>query len=64
MAERVTTAPLTPAIARRAAELERAPAFPHDPADRLIFATASEQETRLATADRRMRAFSGQVCLW
>lgn len=64
MTERVTTAPLTWRIAQRAAELERTVEFPRDPADRLIFATASERSIRLVTGDGRMRRFSAEVCLW
>lgn len=64
MADRVTTAPVSWQIARRAAELERAPAFPRDPADRLIYATAAERSLRLVTADHRLRSFSGATCLW
>jgi PIN domain nuclease of toxin-antitoxin system len=64
MADRVTTAPLSWQVARRAAELERADDFPLDPADRLIFATAVERSQRLVTADGRLRSFSGEICLW
>ena len=64
MADRVSTAPLSWQIARRAAELERVDDFPRDPADRLIFATAAERSQRLVTADARLRSFSGEVCLW
>ena len=63
MAERVTTAPLTWKIAHRAATLESHAAFPRDPADRLIYATASEREAMLVTADARLRSFSADVCL-
>jgi PIN domain nuclease of toxin-antitoxin system len=64
MAERVITVPLSWPVAERAAELEREQAFPRDPADRLIFATASVQSMRLVTADGAMRSFSQEVCLW
>jgi PIN domain nuclease of toxin-antitoxin system len=49
----VRTAPLTPAIAATAASLPEA--FPSDPADRLIYATAIENGWRLVTKDRRLR---------
>ncbi|MEM9606200.1 MAG: PIN domain-containing protein [Actinomycetota bacterium] len=64
MADRVTTALLTWPIAVRAAGLERSPEFPRDPADRLIFATASERGVRLVTGDGRLRRFSSEICLW
>ena len=64
MAERVTTAPLTWQIARRASVLERQAAFPRDPADRLIYATATERDVQLVTADRRLRRYSADVCVW
>lgn len=49
----VRTTPLTPAIAATAAALPEA--FPPDPADRLIYATAIENGWRLVTKDRRLR---------
>jgi PIN domain nuclease of toxin-antitoxin system len=64
MAHRVTTVPLTWRIAQRAASLESHPEFPRDPADRLIYATASEREAKLVTADARLRGFSADICLW
>ncbi len=48
----VRTLPLTAAIAVRAVHLPDP--FPHDPIDRIIFATALEGGLRLVTADRRM----------
>jgi PIN domain nuclease of toxin-antitoxin system len=44
---------ITPAIADAAVSLPSA--FPGDPADRLIFATAVEQGVKLVTKDRRLR---------
>lgn len=64
MAERVTTAPLTWRIARRAAALEANPAFPRDPADRLIYATAADRDAKLVTADEQLRRFSADLCIW
>ena len=64
LARDVRTAPLTPAIAARAAELPRS--FPRDPSDRLIFATAVEHGWRLVTKDQRLREFdsTGRVTIW
>jgi PIN domain nuclease of toxin-antitoxin system len=53
LAVQVRTIELTPAIADTAASLPSA--FPGDPADRLIYATAIEHGWRLVTKDRRMR---------
>jgi PIN domain nuclease of toxin-antitoxin system len=64
MAALVTTTPLSWRIAQRAAALGRSSEFPRDPADRLIYATAAERSVRLVTADRRLRAFSAEVCIW
>lgn len=38
--------------------------FPGDPADRIIYATARRLRARLATADRRIRAFDPALTLW
>jgi PIN domain nuclease of toxin-antitoxin system len=64
LAREVRTASLTPAIAARAAELPTA--FPRDPSDRLIYATAVEHGWRLVTKDDRIRAFdtAGTVTIW
>jgi PIN domain nuclease of toxin-antitoxin system len=53
LAAKVRTVPITPAIATAAAGLPAA--FPGDPADRLIYATAIENGWRLITKDERMR---------
>jgi PIN domain nuclease of toxin-antitoxin system len=53
LAVQVRTIELTPAIADTAASLPSA--FPGDPADRLIYATAIEHGWRLVTKDGRMR---------
>jgi len=60
----VRTMPLTAAVAARAAELPEA--FPRDPADRIIYATAVENGLRLVTRDRRMRQHdpTGTVVIW
>ena len=54
LATRVRTVPLTPAIAATAVSLPSA--FPGDPADRLIYATAIEHGWRLVTKDRKLRS--------
>jgi PIN domain nuclease of toxin-antitoxin system len=48
------TAPITVAIAATAATLPSA--FPGDPADRLIYATAIEHGWQLVTKDRKLRS--------
>jgi PIN domain nuclease of toxin-antitoxin system len=53
LAAQVRTIPVTPAIATTAVDLPSA--FPGDPADRLIYATAIEQGWMLVTKDQRMR---------
>ena len=59
----VRTIPITPAIALAAASLA---AFPSDPGDRLIYATAVDRGWRLVTKDGRMRAHDreGAVVVW
>lgn len=54
LAREVRTVPVTPAIAATAVELPEA--FPGDPADRLIYATAIEHGWQLVTKDERLRA--------
>jgi PIN domain nuclease of toxin-antitoxin system len=39
-------------------------AFPGDPADRLIFATARTLDAQLITRDERIRAFAPDTTLW
>lgn len=51
------------AIALRAGSLD-GDAFPGDPADRLIYATAVEHDARLATADARLRAADPARVAW
>jgi PIN domain nuclease of toxin-antitoxin system len=60
----VRTEPVTPQIAIRAASLPDA--FPGDPSDRLIFATAAENGWNLVTKDDRIRAFpeAASVAVW
>ena len=53
LSEQVRTVGITPAIADTAVSLPSA--FPGDPADRLIFATAVEHGVKLVTKDRRLR---------
>ena len=53
LASEVRTVGTTPSIAATAVALP--PAFPGDPADRLIYATAVERGWRLVTKDRRLR---------
>lgn len=64
LAQQVRTAPLSPAIAARAAELP--PTFPKDPFDRVIYSTAIEHGWRLATKDDGIRnADSGaRIVVW
>lgn len=52
LARQVRTVGVTPAIADTAVSLP--PAFPGDPADRLIYATAIELGSRLVTKDQRL----------
>ena len=53
LAQGLRTMPLGPGVATRAAELPDS--FPRDPADRVIFATATEYGLPLVTRDRHMR---------
>lgn len=53
LAAEMRTFPITAAIADTAVDLP--PAFPGDPADRLIYATAIEHGCRLVTKDARLR---------
>lgn len=46
-----------------AARLDRR-RFPGDPADRLIYASAVARGARLATKDRRIRAFDPESTVW
>jgi PIN domain nuclease of toxin-antitoxin system len=54
LATDIRTVPVTPAIAAIAVELPEA--FPGDPADRMIYATAVERGWELVTKDRRLRS--------
>jgi PIN domain nuclease of toxin-antitoxin system len=54
LAAQVRTVAISPAIAATAVALPAA--FPGDPADRLIYATAIEQGWRLVTKDGRLRS--------
>ena len=54
LAADVRTIPVTPAIAATAVSLPST--FPGDPADRLIYATATEHGWSLVTKDERLRS--------
>lgn len=54
LSAQVRSLPLTPAVAATAVSLPSA--FPGDPADRLIYATAIEGGWQLVTKDRKLRA--------
>ena len=64
LAREVRTVPVTPAIAATAVELPDA--FPGDPADRLIYATAVEHGWQLVTKDERLRAhrYPRRITIW
>jgi PIN domain nuclease of toxin-antitoxin system len=62
LAAQVRTLAITPAIAETAAGLPAA--FPGDPADRLIYATAVEHGVKLVTKDQRLRMHSRSVAVW
>lgn len=53
LAAQVRTIPMSPAIALAAVSLPST--FPADPADRLIYATAVENDLRLISKDRALR---------
>ena len=54
--------PLTPAVSVKAAELPTA--FPGDPADRLIVATAILESAMLVTKDQRIQQYAGVRTVW
>ncbi len=60
----VTTIGTTWEIAHHAAGLARHPAFPRDPADRLIYATAVVHQVPLVTKDEAIRDFDVRTCVW
>ncbi|HEX5479689.1 MAG TPA: PIN domain-containing protein [Dehalococcoidia bacterium] len=64
LSEQIRTVGLTPAIGETAAALPDA--FPRDPIDRIIYATAIEHGWRLVSKDERMRSFAGarQTIVW
>jgi PIN domain nuclease of toxin-antitoxin system len=64
LAGQARTAALTPAIADTASSLP--PAFPKDPADRIIYATAIERGWRLVTKDAAMREYkhTRRITIW
>jgi PIN domain nuclease of toxin-antitoxin system len=53
LAAQVRTIPMSPAIAHAAVSLPST--FPADPADRMIYATAIENDLRLVSKDRALR---------
>lgn len=59
----VRTLPLDASVATEAALLDPE-AFPADPADRIIYATARAYGAVLATKDRRIRAHDPERTLW
>lgn len=61
--ERVDSLALTASIAVRAGLLEREQ-FQGDPADRMIYATARETHSLLATKDATIRSFDPQGTIW
>jgi PIN domain nuclease of toxin-antitoxin system len=64
LSAQVRTVGISPAVARAAAGLPSA--FPGDPADRLIYATAVQNGWSLVTKDQRMRRYKHptRVTLW
>jgi PIN domain nuclease of toxin-antitoxin system len=60
---RVEALPPSAEIAVAAALLDSR-AFPGDPIDRMIYATASATDARLITRDRAIRAFDPVATLW
>jgi PIN domain nuclease of toxin-antitoxin system len=55
--------PVSTSIALRAGSLDPQ-GFHGDPMDRLVYATAVEQDARLVTADERLRRFDPERTLW
>ena len=64
LSDSVVTAPLDAAIAWRAAALSAHPAFPNDPFDRLIYATALQRGVPLVTRDQKLLDFDSATCRW
>jgi PIN domain nuclease of toxin-antitoxin system len=60
--DRVVALDVTPQIATGAALLDVA--FPGDPVDRLLYATARHHRARLITRDRRLRKADPAATLW
>lgn len=60
----VTTLPITWQVAHSASVLSGHGAFPKDPADRLIYATATTHDLQLVTRDTTLRDFDPQRCIW
>jgi PIN domain nuclease of toxin-antitoxin system len=55
---RISTAPLTPEAAAWAGDLDDA--FPGDPFDRLLYATARDLRLPIVSKDERLRAYAAQ----
>jgi PIN domain nuclease of toxin-antitoxin system len=60
---RATALPLTAPVATRAALLEDE-GFPGDPADRIIYATARAEGSRLLTRDAGIQEFDPRLAIW
>ena len=60
--EGVETLPLTREVAIAAASLDDD--FPGDPADRIIYATARENDSPLATKDAEIRRYDRRLAIW
>jgi PIN domain nuclease of toxin-antitoxin system len=60
--DRVEAVPLDGDIALAAGSLDRA--FPGDPADRIIYATARALQATLITKDRQLRRYDSELTLW
>jgi PIN domain nuclease of toxin-antitoxin system len=54
--DRIVTAPLSPEAATWAGSLDEA--FPGDPIDRLLYATARDRRVPMVSKDERLRAFA------
>jgi PIN domain nuclease of toxin-antitoxin system len=62
LTEGVIVKPLTPEIAAQSVQFS--PAYPQDPADRLIGATAQMEGLPLVTRDKKLRAHPQLQTIW